>query len=345
MKVAVVNTAVPFLRGGAEILADGIARALLLAGHEVAEVKVPLRWHSSEAVAESMISASLISVADADIIIPLKFPAYLIDHHHKTIWLLHQFRQVYDFWGTEHQGLPDDAETGALRDAIRTADARAISGAHAVFTNSAVTASRLERFNGLSAEVLLPPVIDAEQFRDDGQGDYIFAAGRINATKRQELLLASLASTRTSVRLIIAGRPESDDELRRMELFVSEHHLEQRVQIIPRFITDSEKRDLMAGSLAVAYLPVDEDSYGYVTAEAMLSGKPVLTTTDSGGVHELVEHGITGLVAEPTASSLGAALDQLWKDRSTARALGGQARDKVVALDLSWDHVLRKLLS
>lgn len=345
MKVAVVNTAVPFLRGGAEILADGLARALLLAGHEVAQVKVPLRWGSAAAVAESMVSASLITIADADVVIPLKFPAYLIEHHHKTIWLLHQFRQVYDFWGTEHQGFPDDDETTALRDAIRTADAGSIGGAHAVFTNSAVTAGRLERFNGLSAEVLLPPVIDAAQFRDDGQGDYVLAAGRINATKRQELLLESLAATRTPVRLIIAGKPESDDELRRMELFVAEHHLGQRVEIIPRFISDAEKRDLMAGALAVAYLPVDEDSYGYVTAEAMLSGKPVLTTTDSGGVHELVEHGTTGLVAEPTASSLGAALDELWTDRSTARVLGGQAREKVIALDLSWENVLRKLLS
>jgi len=120
MKVAVVNTAVPFLRGGAEILADGLARALLHAGHEVAEVKVPLRWNSAEAVAESMVSATLITLADADVVIPLKFPAYLIEHHHKTIWLLHQFRQVYDFWGTEHQGFPDNDETTALRDAIRT---------------------------------------------------------------------------------------------------------------------------------------------------------------------------------------------------------------------------------
>jgi glycosyltransferase involved in cell wall biosynthesis len=345
MKVAVVNTAVPFLRGGAEILVDGLARALMLAGHEVAEVKVPLRWHSSEAVAESMLSASLIPIGDADIIIPLKFPAYLIEHHHKTIWLLHQFRQVYDFWGTEHQGLPDDSETAELRDAIRTADARSIGGAHAVFTNSAVTASRLERFNGLSAEVLLPPVIGADLFRDDGQGDYVLAAGRINATKRQELLLESLTCTRTPVRLIIAGKPESADELSRMEGFVAEHHLEERVQIVPRFISDAEKRDLMAGALAVAYLPLDEDSYGYVTAEAMLSRKPVLTTTDSGGVHELVEHGVTGLVAEPTASSLGTALDELWTDRTSARVLGGQARERVVALDLSWDNVLRRLLS
>ncbi len=345
MKVAVVNTAVPFLRGGAEILADGLARALTDAGHEVAEVKVPLRWSSAREIAQCMLAATLIPIPDADVVIPLKFPAYLVDHPHKSLWLLHQFRQVYDLWGSPHQGLPDDDETARLRDAISTADGTAIGGAHAVFTNSAVTAGRLLRYNGLAAEVLLPPVIDAEQFADIGQGDYVLAAGRINATKRQELLLQALALTTTSVRLVIAGKPESDEELRRMREFVAANRLEDRVEIIPRFITDTEKRDLMGGALAVAYLPVDEDSYGYVTAEGMLSSKPVLTADDAGGVLELVENGATGLVAAPNPVDLARALDALARDRTGSRDMGLRARQRVVDLDLSWANVLRRLLA
>lgn len=345
MKIAVVNTAVPFLRGGAEILADGLARALTEAGHEVAEVKVPLRWSSASVVAQSMLAASLVHIPNADVVIPLKFPAYLVEHHHKTIWLLHQFRQVYDFWGTPHQGLPDDEDTAQLREAIRSADMNAIGGAHAVFTNSDVTAGRLEQYNGLKAGVLLPPVIEPEQYADAGQGDYVFAAGRINATKRQELLLHALASTMSGVRLVIAGKPESDEELRRMTEFIESHQLAGRVQLIPRFISDTEKRDLMGGALAVAYLPVDEDSYGYVTAEAMLSSKPVLTTTDSGGVHELVEHGVTGLVADPDPEGLATAMDVLARNRPAARDMGLRARKRVLDLDLSWDNVLRRLLA
>lgn len=345
MKVAVVNTAVPFLRGGAEILVDGLARALIEAGHEVAEVKVPLRWSSASVVAQSMLAATLVPIPQADVVIPLKFPAYLVDHPHKTIWLLHQFRQVYDFWGTPFQGLPDDEETAQLRAAIRSADLNAIGGARAVFTNSAVTAGRLDQYNGLKAEVLLPPVIEPEQYADAGQGDYVFAAGRINATKRQELLLHALALTTSDVRLVIAGQPESEEELRRMTEFIESHALEGRVQLIPRFITDAEKRDLMGGALAVAYLPVDEDSYGYVTAEAMLSSKPVLTTADSGGVHELVEHEVTGLVAHPDPEGLATAMDLLYRNRPAARDMGVRARKRVVDLDLSWDNVLRRLLA
>jgi glycosyltransferase involved in cell wall biosynthesis len=345
VRVAVVNTAVPFLRGGAEILADGLVGALRAAGHEAMLVKVPLRWASQVAVAESMVSATMIPLPEADVVIPLKFPAYLVDHPHKNIWLLHQFRQVYDFWGTPHQGFADDAETAALRDAIRTADARAIGGAHAVFCNSSVTAGRLEHFNGLHAEVLLPPVIDAERYADTGQGDYVLAAGRINATKRQELLLTALARTTSPVRLVIAGAPESAQELARMTDFIEANGLSSRVQLMPRFITDAEKRELMGGALAVAYLPLDEDSYGYVTAEAMLSGKPVLTTSDSGGVLELVHDGSTGLVATPDADGLAAAMDTLHRDRAASAEMGRNGRRLVTDLDLSWGHVLDRLLS
>jgi glycosyltransferase involved in cell wall biosynthesis len=67
--------------------------------------------------------------------------------------------------------------------------------------------------------------------------------------------------------------------------------------------------------------PLDED-YGYVTLEAMLSAKPVITCTDSGGPLEFVRDKETGLIAEQTPESLAAAMDELWKDQARAKAWG-----------------------
>ena len=55
---------------------------------------------------------------------------------------------------------------------------------------------------------------------------------------------------------------------------------------------------LYAGALGVVFPPFDED-YGYVTLEAFLARKPVVTTTDAGGPLEFVEDDVTGLVVEP----------------------------------------------
>ena len=149
MKVAVLNTSVPFLRGGAEHLADSLVRELLRRDHDVEHVKIPLRWSSPEAIAESMFAAASMRLPEADRVIALKFPAYLVPHRSKVVWLLHQFRQVYELWGTPYQDLPDTPESNALRRAIMDADNRAFGEAKAIWCNSSVTAQRLKRFNNM----------------------------------------------------------------------------------------------------------------------------------------------------------------------------------------------------
>jgi glycosyltransferase involved in cell wall biosynthesis len=74
----------------------------------------------------------------------------------------------------------------------------------------------------------------------------------------------------------------------------------------------------------VYFAPWNED-YGFVTLEAFASGKAVITTTDSGGPAELVEHERTGLVAAPTAEGVAAQLDALARDRGAAERLGQAA--------------------
>ena len=69
------------------------------------------------------------------------------------------------------------------------------------------------------------------------------------------------------------------------------------------------------------FAPWNED-YGFVTLEAFRSGKAVITTPDSGGPAELVEHEANGLVAPPTPEGVAAALDRIAADRGLAERLG-----------------------
>jgi glycosyltransferase involved in cell wall biosynthesis len=344
MKVAVVNNSVPFLRGGAEHLADSLVDQLALRGHEVMLVKVPLRWATPGDVAESMFAASALQIPEADVVIPLKFPAYLVQHPRKVVWLLHQFRQVYDLWSVPGHGLEINEESLELRRAIHAADAKALGEARRIFCNSAVTAARLDEHNGMHADVLLPPHGDARQFRHESYGDYVLAIGRINGAKRQHLLIPALARSQGQLRLVIAGAPEGPEDLRVLQELIAEHGMQDRVELIPEFIDDSLKAKLLAGARAVAYLPLDEDSYGYVTAEGMYSSKPIITLADSGGVLQLVEDGVTGFVRTADADDLATAFDAL-DDVRTAEVLGSAALDRVESLRLSWDHVISELLA
>jgi glycosyltransferase involved in cell wall biosynthesis len=66
---------------------------------------------------------------------------------------------------------------------------------------------------------------------------------------------------------------------------------------------------------------------------------------DGGGATEFVEHGSDGLVTEPDPAALAACLDELHADRGRARRMGERGREKLLAADLSWEHVVEKLIS
>ena len=68
----------------------------------------------------------MLDVSGADKVIALKFPAYFINHPNKTLWLLHQFRQVYDFEGTRY-ALEETPENLEIKRAIISADNELLS--------------------------------------------------------------------------------------------------------------------------------------------------------------------------------------------------------------------------
>ena len=92
-----------------------------------------------------------------------------------------------------------------------------------------------------------------------------------------------------------------------------------RLEGEPQRLAGSEQVALAdAHCLGVVYPPVDED-YGYVTLEAMLSSKPVLTCADSGGPLEFVLE--KEAVTEPTGASVGEAVKSVLDDpRAVAMA-------------------------
>jgi glycosyltransferase involved in cell wall biosynthesis len=339
MKILVANNAAPFVRGGAELLADRLVLELRAAGHEAELLRLPI-GDSPAQITESIVAATLMDLVNVDRVIGLKFPAYLIPHDDVVIWLVHQFRQAYD---PPPVGWAPDPAVDPLVSAVHSADRAAFAAARRIYAISPMVADRLRRSNGIAAEVLMtPPHADAE-YRSEEAEDYVVALGRISGGKRQRLAVEAMGHAAPGYRLVVAGQPESPAVLRDLEDVVAEHGLQERVQIIPRFISDDEKLDLLARCLGSVYLPVDEDSYGYVCYEAAMSGKPSITGTDSGGTLTLVEHGRTGLVASPTPEAVAAAFDELSAHRDRSRAMGQNARNLALELDLSWERVIQEL--
>jgi len=343
MKVAVINNWVPFVAGGAEHLASALTDKLAEFGHKALLVKIPFQWHPASKILEQILACRAMRLANVDRVIALKFPAYYIPHPDKILWIVHQFRQAYDLWGTEYQDIPDTPEGHRVREIIMRSDDTFLPEARKIYTNSHITADRLKKWNRMDSEVLFPPLLDASQFRCAEYGDYIFYPSRITRGKRQCLVVESMKHVTSGVRLVVAGSPETPDDLANLEAILRENQLEQKVQVLPRFISEEEKVELMNHALGSAYTPYDEDSYGYVTLEAYHARKPVVTCTDSGGTSIVVEDGVTGWSVPPEPREIARAFDDLFLDRTRARRMGEAGYARVVSLGITWENVIGKL--
>jgi glycosyltransferase involved in cell wall biosynthesis len=138
--------------------------------------------------------------------------------------------------------------------------------------------------------------------------------------------------------VVIAG--EGPDRPR-LEQLAKELRLDGRVTFLGR-VDEEELARLYARCLLVFYAPIDED-FGFVPYEAFLSEKPVVTTHDAGGPLEIVGDRTTGLVCEPTAPAVAAAVVWLSAHRDEARTWGRAG--KAVAERVTWDAVIDRLVT
>jgi glycosyltransferase involved in cell wall biosynthesis len=206
-------------------------------------------------------------------------------------------------------------------------------------------ADRLQAFNGLSSEVLYPPLPLGTRYRSESPEPYILSVGRICRIKRLDLMINALAEVPGLTLKVVGGA----DEPEALQFFTNEirkHGLENRVAFLGR-VSDDDLVSLYARAFAVFYAPFNED-YGYVTLEAMASGRPVITAHDSGGTLEFVVDNQNGLVVDPTPAAVAKACMRLQADPTFARALGDAGKqfiDRSGIGESGWDRVIDGLLS
>jgi glycosyltransferase involved in cell wall biosynthesis len=334
---------VPFVHGGAELHVRGLVAELTRRGYRAERVSVPFKWYPKDellthAAAWRMIDLSESNGERIDTVIATKFPTYFVRHPNKVTWLFHQYRAIYDLCGTPYSEFDHTEGDVALRDRLIALDNDVLGESTRLFANARNTAARLARYNGLVAEPLYHPPPLAGKLTFGPAGDYVLSVGRLEANKRVDLIIRALARVDGRVRLVVVG----EGPLRRqLEETAAATGVAGRVTFTGG-VDEQQLVDLYAGALAIAFPPFDED-YGYVTLEAFLARKPVVTTTDAGGPLEFVEDTVTGLVVDPTAEALGGAIARLAADARLARSLGDAGYER--ARTITWDGVVDKLMA
>jgi glycosyltransferase involved in cell wall biosynthesis len=341
MRIAITTVQAPFLRGGAELLASGLLDALTEAGHEADIVTMPFRFDPPKQITRNMDmweSENLLDVSGppADLVIALRFPAWYVQHSNKVVWMLHQHRSVYELWDKSCT----EAERIALKADIAQRDTTHLGTVpqHKRFTISRNVVHRLKTFNGLDAEALYHPPPTANQLFCAEAQPYILFPSRLESLKRQDLLIEAMALTQTPIVALIAG---GGGQQHRYAELIEASGLQNKVRLLGE-VDQATLIALFAQCTGVFFGPFDED-YGYVTLEAMLAKKPVITCADSGGPLEFVVDGETGYVSQPNAQAVANAIDSLTSNPAKAKQMGETGFAHYHSLNISWAHVVAKL--
>ena len=341
-RIIVAEAQVPFVQGGAELHVRSLIEQLRRRGYDTEKVAIPFNAQAkadllAQAAAWRLLDLSSSNGQPIDLLIATRFPTYFVRHPRKVAWVIHQHRAAYELAGTPYSDFTHSEADVGVRQRLLELDRRMLGECRHVFANARNTANRLAKFNGVCAQALYHPPPLAEQLHAGRYGDYVLMVGRLEAVKRPELAILALPHLPRPTRLILVG----DGSLRaRAEQTAANAGVADRVTFAGPASAD-KLVELYADALAVIYAPFDED-YGYVTLEAFLAEKPVITAHDSGGILEFVVDGENGFVCPPDPEALAHAVARLAADRQLAARLGraGHARARTV----TWDGVVERLL-
>lgn len=338
MDICVCGTQVPFTSGGAELLVSNLVDALREADHRVEAVLLPTAW-DRDRILDAPTAWRMVPL-DFELAITLNFPSYFARHPRKVAWLIHQHRAAYDALGQPWSDFGSDDVSLEMHRALVEWDTAALSEAERRYSISQVVSDRLARFNGLDATPLHHPPPLADRLHEGPFGDEVVCVTRLEANKRPDLFVESFAHVTGPVRGVLLGKGTRLEPLRKVAAAQAADGRGKPVEVVG-FVDDDALVERLANARAVVYPPFDED-YGYATLQAFLAGKPVITTPDSGGVLEFVEHEVTGLITDGTAQGMAEAIDRLADDADLAARLGAAGHARAAAL--SWQQVVSTLV-
>jgi glycosyltransferase involved in cell wall biosynthesis len=206
----------------------------------------------------------------------------------------------------------------ALARRVRPLARRALRRAREVIAVSESLAREARELGASNPHVIPNGVEIPATVKPEAAPPEILFAGRLSAEKGIEDLLAAAPG----VRLVVAG----DGPLR------------GKVPDALGFVSRGELARLYDRA-AVVVCPSRREGFGLTCAEAMAHGRAVVASA-AGGLTDLVEHDVTGLLVPPRdPPALRAAIDRLLADAELRSRLGAAAKARV-ARTCGWEQVI-----
>ncbi|MEM7274717.1 MAG: glycosyltransferase family 4 protein [Actinomycetota bacterium] len=302
-----------------------------------------------------------------DAVLTTQPPTYLARHDRKVALFYHQARQFYDLADIyAESGFAEEEIHRAATESVRAIDGEAVGDVRHWLAGSDTVAERLRRYwripdDRISRYDAPAACVIAESPPPYDPAGSILHVGRMEWPKRPELLVqavhlldsqrmtsfvggGSRADFVRSLDARLGDRPEDRRGLietetwRNRGIFTAgwrpyEGRASGRIDFIGP--VDDAQRDAAYRSAAVVVAPAHNEDYGLTALEAMAFARPVIACGDGGGLTELVDDGVTGLIVDPDPAAMAAAITRLLEDPTLAARLGlaGHAKARSITED------------
>lgn len=317
-------------RGGAEIFNERMIEAFKMYVPYVKHFPVSCSENTFEDVLKAYVACYDLDLSEFDGVVSTKAPTFAVQHPNHVCHLIHTVRVFYDMFDE----IKGDSSNYNKRKLIHRMDTELLSSPRVkkLFSIGHEVNSRLEKYNGLTSEVLHLGMTKEGFYCKDFE--YIFLPGRLHKWKRVDLMVKAMKYVKAPIKLKIAGTGEQMQELKAIA------GNDERIEFLG-FVSDEMLKELYANALVVIFTPIRED-FGFILHEGYKSKKPVITCTDSGEPVRFIRQGENGFAVKPDPRQIGRSVDILYGDKERAKRMG-QCGFETIS-DISWDHVVTTLL-
>ena len=197
---------------------------------------------------------------------------------------------------------------------------------------STAAALFIKDFLGLEESVkIIPNAVDTEKFKPpeeerDERENYVLYVGRLVRRKGVHVLIRAagmLEEQGVQCKVLIAGRGYFERYLRLLSADL------KNVEFLGE-VSERKKAELYRKARVFVLPSLVGESFGVVLLEAFASATPVVATR-VGGIPEIVEHGVDGVLVDPgEPSQLAEAIGEMLGSESMWRRMSLNARRKAV---------------
>jgi glycosyltransferase involved in cell wall biosynthesis len=309
VRVLIASSVSPFSARQEMYWAHAIEDKLRQQGTQVDMLMLPIIMDPL-LLADQMLAYRLLEIENScDLLITIGYPAFVLKHSRKRVCLFSLASHLHEWYNTEY-GILSTPQYERIRHAVINAEKRCLEEAERILCASRTLTSRLQSVHKLKSTPML--MDHGLRFGENGglvqyEGFWLVCESTLEPFERIDLLLSALVASQKPWRLHLFIPSASDVYYRALEQRIVRLDLRERIVITGELLSESS---LAAASACIA-LPFAASRIPDAIVRAIKYHVPLISTSDSGALLEVVQDKKNGLVVEPSAFGVAQAVDRL----------------------------------